>query len=101
MHAKKVSHWCRPVSAVCPRCRRAQAVRHPQLEARNFFHKFDDTQATGLPPFAVPTAPYRLSASPAHIHRMPPRIGQHTDEVLAEHGFTKDEIAQLHADNVV
>ena len=79
----------------------ARAVRHPQLEYRNFFHKFDDSKATGLPPFAVPTAPYRLSASPAHIHRMPPRIGQHTDEVLAEHGFSETEIAQLHADNIV
>ncbi len=79
----------------------ARAVRHPQLEARNFFHKFDDSKATGLPPFAVPTAPYRLSASPAQIHRMPPRIGQHTDEVLAQHGFTENEIARLHADGVV
>ena len=46
--------------------------------------KFDDTAATGLPPFAVPTSPYRLSASPATIHSMPPRLGQHTDEVLHE-----------------
>ena len=43
----------------------ARAVHHPQLEHRKFFHKFDDTEATGLPPFAVPTSPYRLSASPA------------------------------------
>ncbi len=79
----------------------ARAVHHPQLESREFFHKFDDPEATGLPPFAVPTAPYRLSATPAKIHSMPPRHGQHTDDVLAENGFSADEIAQLRASNVV
>jgi crotonobetainyl-CoA:carnitine CoA-transferase CaiB-like acyl-CoA transferase len=79
----------------------ARAVHHPQLEHRRFFHKFDDSGASGLPPFAVPTAPYRLSASPAEIRSMPPRLGQHTDEVLAEHGFSKEEIARLHAEGVV
>jgi len=79
----------------------ARAVHHPQLEHRRFFHPFDDTRATGLPPFAVPTAPYRLSASPATIHSMPPRLGEHTDEVLAAYGYTREEIAQLHADGTV
>jgi CoA:oxalate CoA-transferase len=79
----------------------ARAVHHPQLEYRKFFHKFDDTRATGLPPFSVATAPYRLSASPAHIHARPPRLGEHTDAVLAEYGFTQDEIARLHADSIV
>ena len=79
----------------------ARAVHHPQLEARRFFHPFDDTAQTRLPPFAVPTAPYRLSATPASIRSMPPRFGQHTDEVLAEHGFSQEEIATLRADNVV
>ena len=79
----------------------ARAVHHPQLEHRQFFHRFDDPVATGLPPFAVPASPYRLSASPAKIHSMPPRLGQHTDEVLAEYGFSKEEIARLHAEGVV
>ena len=79
----------------------ARAVHHPQLEYRKFFHAFDDTGASGLPPFAVPTAPYRLSASPATIHSLPPRLGQHTDEVLAEYGYSADEIAQLHASSTV
>jgi crotonobetainyl-CoA:carnitine CoA-transferase CaiB-like acyl-CoA transferase len=32
---------------------------------------------------------------------MPPRLGQHTDQVLAEYGFSPQEIAQLHADHTV
>jgi crotonobetainyl-CoA:carnitine CoA-transferase CaiB-like acyl-CoA transferase len=79
----------------------ARAVHHPQLVARHFFHAFDDVQATGLPPFAVPTSPYRLSASPATIRSMPPRLGQHTDEVLGEYGFSPEEIAALRAAGVV
>lgn len=79
----------------------ARAVHHPQLEYREFFHKFHDSDATGLPAFAVPTAPYRLSKSPAKIHSMPPRLGQHTDEVLAENGFSTEDIAQLRASKVV
>jgi CoA:oxalate CoA-transferase len=79
----------------------ARAVRHPQLEYRKFFHKFDDTGASGLPPFAVPTAPYRLSASPATIHSLPPSVGQHTDEVLGGFGFSADEIARLHENKTV
>jgi CoA:oxalate CoA-transferase len=79
----------------------ARAVHHPQLEYRRFFHRFENTGASGLPPFAVPTAPYRLSATPAKIHSMPPRLGQHTDEVLAEHGFSKEEIAELRSSNIV
>lgn len=79
----------------------AQAVHHPQLQHRRFFHPFNDTHATGLPPFAVPTSPYRLSASPATIRSMPPRLGQDTDDILAEYGYSKAEIEKLHADQIV
>lgn len=79
----------------------ARAVHHAQLEHRKFFHRFDDTGDTGLPPFSVPTAPYRLSASPATIHALPPRLGEHTDAVLAGVGYTLEEIAKLHSDHIV
>jgi formyl-CoA transferase len=79
----------------------ARAVHHPQLQHRAFFHPFDDTGASGLPPFAVPTAPYRMSGNPARIHSMPPRLGEHTDAILGEAGYSAAEIAQLHADGIV
>jgi crotonobetainyl-CoA:carnitine CoA-transferase CaiB-like acyl-CoA transferase len=37
----------------------------------------------------------RFSASPAGIHRMAPRLGEHTREVLAEAGYAEEDIDAL------
>src|SRR5450631_2507566 len=41
--------------------------------------------------------PVALSRTPSKIVATPPKIGQHTDEVLKEFGFADNEIAELHA----
>jgi crotonobetainyl-CoA:carnitine CoA-transferase CaiB-like acyl-CoA transferase len=43
----------------------------------------------------------RFSESPAGIHRMAPRLGEHTDAVLKEAGFSEAEIAALVESKVV
>ena len=41
-------------------------------------------------------SPLRLSATPAAIRRPPPRLGEHTDEVLREHlGLAESEVLAL------
>ncbi|MBV8838515.1 MAG: CoA transferase [Alphaproteobacteria bacterium] len=45
--------------------------------------------------------PVRLSRTPSDIVAPPPMIGEHTDEVLAEFGFSKDEINKLRADKTL
>jgi crotonobetainyl-CoA:carnitine CoA-transferase CaiB-like acyl-CoA transferase len=45
--------------------------------------------------------PIKLSETPGQIRRVPPVLGEHTDEVLHEAGYTEEQIAQLRADGVV
>jgi formyl-CoA transferase len=62
----------------------AQPVRHPER---------GEMQVQGLP--------VALSRTPGAIRMPAPTHGQHTDEILAEAGYSPDEIARFHADRVV
>jgi crotonobetainyl-CoA:carnitine CoA-transferase CaiB-like acyl-CoA transferase len=44
--------------------------------------------------------PMQLSETPGDIRSGPPGVGQHTDEVLAEAGFSPEEIGSLRTDGV-
>jgi alpha-methylacyl-CoA racemase len=69
------------------------AAHHPHLVARQTIVERD-----GVP---QPAPAPRFSATPAELRRPPAPPGQHTDEVLAETGFTDGEIARLRAAQVV
>ncbi len=45
--------------------------------------------------------PVRYGESPASLRRHPPRIGEHTDEILAEAGLDAEAAARLRKDGVV
>jgi crotonobetainyl-CoA:carnitine CoA-transferase CaiB-like acyl-CoA transferase len=53
----------------------------PHLEAVNLFQRYEHPEAGG---YLAVRPPLRFSATPANIRRHPPRLGEHTDEVLAE-----------------
>jgi formyl-CoA transferase len=40
-------------------------------------------------------SPIKMSATPADVGRSAPRLGEHTEEVLREAGFSVDEILRL------
>jgi alpha-methylacyl-CoA racemase len=64
-----------------------EAADHPQIRARGTIVRPD-----GVP---QPAPAPRFSATPTSLDRPPCVPGQHTDEVLAEHGFGDDERAAL------
>jgi formyl-CoA transferase len=45
--------------------------------------------------------PFKLSRTPSKLAARPPEFGEQTEEVLAEFGFDKDEIADLRQRKVV
>lgn len=48
-------------------------------------------QPDGSRPVVLPGAPIKLAETPAGIYRRPPRLGEHTEEVLAEIGWSRTE----------
>jgi crotonobetainyl-CoA:carnitine CoA-transferase CaiB-like acyl-CoA transferase len=70
-----------------------EAMRDPQARALGMFPELD-----GLPQIGVPIS---LSDTPAQLRRKPPRLGEHTAEVLAELGVDGTALASLHEQGVI
>ena len=70
----------------------------PQVLARGMVQTVAHPHHDALPLVA---SPMKLSATPVQLRRPPPLLGQHSDEVLAELGFSTEQVAQLRAQGVV
>jgi formyl-CoA transferase len=52
-------------------------------------------------PLGLLAQPFHLSRTDSAVALRPPELGEHTDDVLKEFGFSADEIKALHAARAV
>ncbi len=75
-----------------------QLHNHPQVVAGELLVEAEHPSA-GLMRSPRPAA--RFERTPSDVRRLAPRLGEHSDELLAELGLSADEIAQLREAEVV
>lgn len=76
-----------------------QVLDDPHVAAKGLF------QPTAYPGLDIPAplmkTPVELSATPGDIRQRPPTLGEHTDQIMAELGYSATEIASLHEKRVI
>jgi len=75
-----------------------QVFADPQVQHLKPHAKIDSPH---VGPLTLLRQPMTLSRTRSRMERYPPAVGEHTDEVLREAGFTADEIAELSRDHIV
>jgi len=74
-----------------------EITRHPQLEHRDVVQTIDSRYG----PMRLVGSGFRLEHGSPSIDREPPTLGEHTDEILGEAGYTPAEIKELRRDGVI
>ena len=80
--------------------RLSESLKDPQLASRRVLHRHEKIEGIEGP-VTVPLAAFKFAEGGPSIETAPPRLGQHTDEVLASLGYSKDEIAKLRAGGAI
>jgi crotonobetainyl-CoA:carnitine CoA-transferase CaiB-like acyl-CoA transferase len=74
-----------------------EIVHHPQLAHRDVLQRVDSE----FGPLTLAGPAFRLAEGSGGIARRPPRVGEHTTEILAAAGYAEREIEKLRASGAV
>ena len=74
-----------------------EVAEHPQVAARDLLQEVDSAHG----PLRLVGPGFKLAHGSGAIDSAPPQVGEHSDEILAEAGFSADEIAGWRAGGVV
>jgi formyl-CoA transferase len=94
---RDVDDWLADLAKTGLPCGRINSIpdvfAHPQAQARGMTLETEHASAGTV---KLPGFPYKFSATPAEIHRPPPRLGQHTEEVLTDLlEYSREDVASL------
>lgn len=76
----------------------ADVFENPQVAARGMHRQISHPTVGEV---EMPGNPMHLSKTPTSIQQHPPRLGEHTAEILQEIGYSPDEVDRLAADDIV
>ena len=83
---------CGPINRV------SDVVNDPQVLARDMIA---EVPHPNVPELRMPNSPLKLTETPPSIRRPPPLLGQHNQEVLAELGYSPQQIGELRQKGVL
>jgi crotonobetainyl-CoA:carnitine CoA-transferase CaiB-like acyl-CoA transferase len=77
-----------------------EALEDKQLASRGLLHRHET--APGIEgSFTVPVAAFKFAHDGPRIDRPPPMFGQHNEEVLAELGYSEQDIAEFRSAKII
>ena len=71
-----------------------ETLQDPHLKHRRMLHRHENVPGVGKA-VTVPLQAFKFAHDGASIERPPPRLGEHTDEILASVGYDADAIAAM------
>ena len=84
---------CGPINTI------PEVLAHPQAEPRQLVLEAEHPTAGTV---RFPGFPYKFSGTPASVRRPPPRLGEHTEQILVELlGYSPKEVAALREEGVL
>jgi crotonobetainyl-CoA:carnitine CoA-transferase CaiB-like acyl-CoA transferase len=96
MRTKTASQWTALFDAGGVPCCPVQFVEElfedPQVLANDYVVELEHST---LGPIKMGGAPFAFERTPLDIHRAPPSLSEHADEVLVELGYSEDEIQSM------